>query len=53
MKSPDGANTPSWYDTAKPPRYPSPPKDLRVDVCDAKATSMRVVLACPKGAVTF
>ena len=33
MKSPDGATTPSWYDTAKPPRYPPPPQSLRVDVC--------------------
>lgn len=27
--------------------------DLRVDVADAKATSMRLSLSCPKGAVTF
>ena len=27
--------------------------DLRVDVGDAKATAMRLVRACPKGAVTF
>jgi len=33
MKSPDGATTPSWYDTVQPPRYPPPPDNLRVDVC--------------------
>jgi glycine/D-amino acid oxidase-like deaminating enzyme/nitrite reductase/ring-hydroxylating ferredoxin subunit len=33
MKSPDGATTPVWYETAKPPRYPAPPDNLRVDVC--------------------
>src|SRR5437764_1423787 len=33
MKSPDGATTPVWYETAKPPRYKSPPGTQRVDVC--------------------
>ena len=33
MKSPDGATTPSWYDTTRPPRYKAPPDSLRVDVC--------------------
>ena len=33
MKSPDGSTTPSWYDTAKAPRYAPPPQNLRVDVC--------------------
>ena len=27
--------------------------DLRVDVADAKATSMKLALSCPKGSVTF
>jgi glycine/D-amino acid oxidase-like deaminating enzyme/nitrite reductase/ring-hydroxylating ferredoxin subunit len=33
MKSPDGATTSSWYDTAKSPRYPAPPPSSRADVC--------------------
>lgn len=33
MKSRDGATTPVWYETAKPPRYSPPPSNLRVDVC--------------------
>ncbi len=33
MKSPDGATTSSWYDTAKPPHYPTPPRSSRADVC--------------------
>src|SRR5947208_8553506 len=37
MKSPDGATTPVWYETAKPPRYKSPPGTQRVDVCVAGA----------------
>jgi len=27
--------------------------DLRIDVADAKATSMRLSLKCPQGAITF
>ena len=33
MKSPDGATTPSWYDTVKVPRYSPPPRTSRADVC--------------------
>ena len=33
MKSPDGATTPVWYESARPPRYGPPPAGLSVDVC--------------------
>src|SRR5687767_1786784 len=34
MKSPDGATTPAWTQTASPaPRHGPPPRDARADVC--------------------